>query len=385
MKKLLPLIVCLPLSASALEINGNLGISSLIYQHAPQYSEQHRSQTSAFAELDLYHSWNDERDSLRFKPYVRLDQHDSARTHADIRELLWIHVADDWELRTGIGKVFWGVNEANHLVDIINQDDLVDDMSDDPKLGQPMINLSLVRDWGTVDLFVLPGFRERTYAGEQGRLRPNPAIDTDNASFESHAKEKHVDFALRWSHSFDEYDLGLSYFNGTGRDPRLQQKNGKLIPHYEQIQQLGFDAQATLDEWLWKFEAIYRKDAQESFAAASGGFEYTFVGLFDSSADLGWLMEYSWDDRGTAQQQNIFQNDVMIGWRLAMNDAESSELLLGMVQDLDDTDSRSLQLEASRRFGDNIKLNLEWRWFSDSPSQLLAEDDHVQLSLTYYY
>jgi len=34
-------------------------------------------------------------------------------------------VADDWELTTGVSKVYWGVMEAVHLVDIINQTDFV--------------------------------------------------------------------------------------------------------------------------------------------------------------------------------------------------------------------------------------------------------------------
>ena len=74
-------------------------------------------------------------------------------------------------MRVGIRKEFWGVTEFQHLVDVINQTDGVEDFDGEDKLGQQMVNLSLVNDWGIVDLFLLPGFRERTYAGEEGRLR----------------------------------------------------------------------------------------------------------------------------------------------------------------------------------------------------------------------
>ena len=60
-------------------------------------------------------------DSFTFQPFIRIDQQDEERSHFDIRELAWLHVGNDWELRTGIRKVFWGVNESQHLVDIINQ------------------------------------------------------------------------------------------------------------------------------------------------------------------------------------------------------------------------------------------------------------------------
>lgn len=35
--------------------------------------------------------------------------------------MTWLVVEQDWELRLGVRKVFWGVTEGSHLVDIINQ------------------------------------------------------------------------------------------------------------------------------------------------------------------------------------------------------------------------------------------------------------------------
>jgi len=384
MPYLLALLFALPLSCAALELDSKIGLASRIYQHAPAYAEQARQYGSVFAELEFYQAWNADQDSIKFVPYLRLDQHDNARSHADVRELLWLHVGDDWEFRAGISKVFWGVMEGNHLVDIINQNDWVDDISGDEKLGQPLLNLNLIQDWGTLGLFVLPYFREATYPGIAGRLRGDLPIATDSAAYESGARAGHVDLALRWSHTFAEYDLGLSYFRGTARTPRLRFQDGVLIPYYEQIQQLGLDAQATLESWLWKFEAIYRDDAIDRYAALSGGFEYSFFDIWESGVDLGWIMEYSWDQRGE-NQQNIFQNDLMLGLRLALNYAQGSELLLGVVQDLDDSAVRSVQLEASRRLGENWRLNLEWRVFSDNPKNLFSTDDHLQLSLSYFF
>jgi len=81
---------------------------------------------AASFEPEFNHSWNDGSDSFTFRPFFRIDQHDDERTHFDIRELTWIHAADEWELRVGIRKEFWGVTEGQHLVDIINQSDQVE-------------------------------------------------------------------------------------------------------------------------------------------------------------------------------------------------------------------------------------------------------------------
>jgi len=57
--------------------------------------------------------------------FGRVDQHDRNRTHGDIREGFFELFFDEWSLGFGIPKVFWGVTESRHLVDIINQNDLV--------------------------------------------------------------------------------------------------------------------------------------------------------------------------------------------------------------------------------------------------------------------
>jgi len=385
------LMLLMPLWVQALEINGHIGTSVFLFSNDPSYSQQHthKQQWSLIAEAEFYQAWNDDQDSLLFKPYARIDQYDKERSHFDIRELLWLHAEENWELRTGISKVFWGVNEFNHLVDIINQDDLVDNITSEEKLGQPMINLTLLRDWGTIDLFILPGFRERTFPGKAGRLRSPAPVDTDNAQYESSAGNKHVDFSLRWSHTFDDYDVGIYYFRGTNRDPHfipVQQSDGEfgLIPYYDQIDQFGMDFQATLEDWLWKLEMIKRKGKFDNYAALSGGFEYTFYTIFDSSIDLGIITEYSWDERNDPSIGQ-FQNDIMFGSRFAFNDAQSSELLAGWIQNVDQSKLRSFQIEASRRLGDSWKISLDLRLFSDHKYNPVSEDDHIQLTLKKFF
>ena len=154
----------------AADWSGYGGMESRLYPHAPLDPAQERTSWSLLFKPEFYLSWHDAH-SLVFVPYLRWDAHDGERTHFDVRELYWETYGGNWGLRVGVGKVFWGVVETQHLVDIVNQTDAVENPDGEDKLGQPMLNLSLIRDWGTVDLFVLPGFRERTFAGRVGRLR----------------------------------------------------------------------------------------------------------------------------------------------------------------------------------------------------------------------
>ncbi|MEJ2090444.1 MAG: hypothetical protein P8Y69_18715, partial [Gammaproteobacteria bacterium] len=108
---------------------------------------QSRFHPSVSIKADYYLAWNDERQSLTFAPFYRYDGEDDERTLFDIREGFWSLVGDDWDLHLGVKQVFWGVTEFNHLVDIINQNDLVENIDGEDKLGQPMAHLSLVRNW----------------------------------------------------------------------------------------------------------------------------------------------------------------------------------------------------------------------------------------------
>ncbi len=343
---------------------------------------------SVIVEPEFYRSFNDGNDSLLFAPYLQADQHDGSRNRLDIRELTWVHVGENWELRSGIRQEYWGVTEFQHLVDVINQFDNAVDLDNEDKLGQPMINLSLVRDWGILDYYLLPGFRERSWPGTRGRLRP-PLPVLGPARYQSGQGNRHVDHALRWSHTLGDVDLGLAWFRGTNREPLLMPDEAftRLTPYYEQMEQFSLELQATLGDWLWKLEAYHRSASLEDYRALQAGFEYTRYGVMDSAADLGLLLEYGWNDSRQASY-NLFQNDLFTGFRLALNDTQSSEVLAGVSQDLDGGGT-TLLLEASRRLGNDWKASLTGRWFhardASDPLYYFRRENMIEFRLSWFW
>lgn len=385
-------------TASALKISGNLDTQWAYYPQT-SYPSQHELNISFAGLLEFYTSNENNTESLTFTPFYRYDVRDEERTHGDIRELAWTHVGNFYELRAGISKVFWGVTESQHLVDIINQTDFVEAIDGEEKLGQPMIKLSFSPDFGVFDVFVLPWFREATFAGVEGRLRPPLPISNDKALYEHEDKEKHIDFAARWSHYIGDIDLALSYFKGTSREALFSPLNlqiigtqAYLLPYYSQIQQLGFEAQWLNGDWTWKLEAIYRLSEATQFDrqfAATAGLEYTLYGIFESPADLGLLFEYHHDNRDKRQLTSVLDNDIFIGTRLAFNDVQSSDLLAGVIIDAD-YQSQSWFVEASRRIGNSVKVNLEARIYQqiDPEDRLLYvihKEDFIQAEVQWFF
>jgi hypothetical protein len=378
-----------------------------------------------------------------FTPFGRLAENDDRRTHADLREGHWLHVGKDWDTVVGFSKVFWGVTESRHLVDIVNQDDQVEDIDGDAKLGQPMVNGNIFGDWGRLALFYLPYFRERTFEANNARFRGPLPIDVDDAVFESDMKQWHPDFAGRYDRTFGDLDLGLSAFHGTSREPGYDieiTRNGLFtVPTYGILTQLGLDALYTYGNWLWKLEAIQRWGPGDDYAAAVGGFEYTFSNLFESSRDVGILLEYNYDGRrepppalfpfnktsankvkqkflkfarnptgpipfadqfgevvndGRIEYNNgvppaFFQNDVFVGTRITFNDENDTNLLVGAIIDVDNKGTY-LQFEGTHRITDNWSAEVDGRFFidipkSDTPLFYVSSDSFVQVQVFRYF
>jgi hypothetical protein len=379
-----------PLIANSYELTANISLEGRGFLHSPDYPRQKRHNASLAIMPELYHEFSTG-SSLIITPFLRLDSSDDERTHWDIREANYLYLAGNWEVRAGVGKVFWGATEFVHLVDIINQTDLVESLDGEEKLGQPMVHLSVPGDWGIIDAFLLPWFRERTYPGEKGRLRYPLVVDSDHASYESGAEENNLDLALRYSHTLADADFGLYHYVGTSRQPTLLpgMRHGVavLFPYYQQIQQTGFDVQMVVGNWLCKGEGVYRSGQGRSFAATTFGFEYTFIGISESSMDLGIIGEYIFDDR-ESQIASPYNNDIMAGLRLAVNDADGTEILAGMIKDINES-ALIFSIEASRRLGERWKVNVEAAFFTSidefDPACSLRDDDLITAELVYYF
>ena len=375
-------------------------------------SDQNFNNSLSF-EAEMYTEWADGTQSLTFKPFYRVDEMDDERTHGDVRELMWHMVADEYELKAGIGKVYWGVTESNHLVDIVNQTDGVENIDGEDKLGQPMIQLLLERDWGNLDVFVLPYHRERTFAGTDARL--SVGMDYADAIYESDNEESNVDVAGRFYSYIDDFEYALSVFHGNSREPVVGgftpdgSNFTKAQPYYPVISQVGVELQYLIEGWAWKFEGIHREGMPEadgslggyavlntplgvslgdeqSYFATTAGFEYTQVGILETRIDLGWVVEHMYDSRQEKASFGAFEHDVLLATRWAANDDADSTLLVGAVVDYEYEDY-SLSLEGTTRLMDGLSLEVEARVFApdeDAPLYGFRDEDFIKLTLSYY-
>ncbi len=386
------------------EFYGEGGVEATFFAEGPRFPGQARHDVSAYIEPTFYAEWADRDIRATFTSFARADAADSERSHFDIREAKLDFLADDWEVTVGVDTVFWGKAEAAHLVDIINQTDTLEDLDDEDSLGQPMIRVGRQFDFGTVQAFYLPYFRERKFAGEGGRLRVGLPVEEEFDNVRVDGGVFAPSFALRYDGVFGGADVGLSAFHGVSRDPgfdpiiALPSVPGAapqvvgLAPVYDRITQVSFDGQFTDDATLYKVEAIFRtgqtnlSGIEEDYVGVTGGVEHTLYQVFDN-ADLGLIAEYAYDSRGR-DATTTFNNDIILGARLALNDeADTSFLLTSSIDHRDEVGT--IRLEAQRRVSDGLVAEIEATLFingdQDPLGADLQDDSFVRLKLTYFW
>ncbi|WP_424972324.1 hypothetical protein [Dinoroseobacter sp. S76] len=381
----------LPLLAQDLRVSPELSFEATLFPEDAQFPDQRDGGVGALiATGDLTWRSAERRWQAVLEPYLRYDSGDNDRSYGDLRRGFLRYLGDGWDVTIGTDRVFWGVVESVNVVDILNQRDRLENADLDEKLGQPMLRFAAQTEIGDFDLYYLPYFRERAYPGPESRPQFPLPVDDRNPGFEREGAETAGDIALRYANRFGGFDLGLTYFQGTARQPRLDLDPARqvLVPFYQRQRQAGIDLQYTTDAWLWKLEAAAVEIGADRFTAAVGGVEYTFFDVGGSGRDIGLIAEYIYDDRDQSRSPvTPFDDDIFLGTRITWNDLDDSELLAGAIIDANGGGAQ-FSLEYERRLFDSNLLEIELRAYDGQKDPLLQafeEDSSLLLRWTRFF
>ncbi|MEZ4222667.1 MAG: hypothetical protein R3B13_17125 [Polyangiaceae bacterium] len=389
---MLAALSCSACAGTTLREGGHVSTDARAYFGPARFADQKSGNgLSLRMEPELSVQSESEEHTVTLHPFIRMDPADEQRTHYDLRQADYVFATGPLTTGVGVGLFSWGVLEAHKLVDIINQSDLVEDIGGSEKLGQPYVGSGLSGESWSLRALYLPYSRDRTFPGDEGRLRFPLVVDTDQPQYESSLARFHPGFAGRGSISVGELDLGLSAFAGLSREPRFyaQLTERAVIPRYEQLRHVGVDAQWTHEALSLKLEATARtwSTTFRPSAGIGGGLEYSFFDIGPFGYDLTLVGEYYWDNRPLDAPVTLYDHDAFGGFRFALNDDSDTMLLAGMLVDVD-TGFSSLQVSASRRLGERWRLFLEGRGFFGPEGILessLLSDDYAQLRVAYYF
>jgi|GEM_PF-1634716 len=363
---------------------------------------RHSTALNVSLKADYYTDWNDGDDSFIFSPFLNINQRDSNMTYVDISELTWVHVKEEWETRIGIRQETWGTVIGSSLVDVINTSSgIFSALFDSPKLGQPMINFSRENNkYGTLDLYVLAGFRETNYPGSGSRPAIPLTIDDSNSTINNTSEYfPGLDYAARWVFPVNRWEVGLSYFKGVGRgndwQPSLTPSiNGSLdslvtiTPTYNSLEQVGVELSWTKNGLSLNFEGVSRHrdrfntNAQERYGAAVIGAEYDIGQVFNTRLSAQGVLQYLHDDRKGNGNIGVFrENDILSGINLNFNDERESSLFISNIIDVKTYEQLYLA-SLSTNISDQLKVSLSaiYVYIPDEPIESNL-DDAIDLSL----
>ena len=238
-----------------IEQYGKVEFKADSYFESPAYSEQN----DYFGEVQIEPSLFIEQGSMKTFIQPRLRVGDTGAGRADLREAHISFSANEMDIRIGSLLEFWGKTESYNPSDIINSYDYTSGLSDSQKLGAPAFKVSSDLNDGYLSLLLFPFFVENAYPGLSSRARLQTIVSNDTASYSNDASRNDNSYALRYEGYQGDLDYGLSYFDGITREPFFTlSSDGRLVPEYFSIQQIGADVQYLLGDTALKTEIVRR-------------------------------------------------------------------------------------------------------------------------------
>lgn len=334
------------------------GEAALVLRAYPQAPAGDQERTGRGVRLAPEWSWRSGDDLLRLEPLFQLENPGSGRSKVDLKEMSWSRRLGESTLDVGITRLFWGVTESRHLINVINPPDLALDYSGETTLALPLLRYDLPTSLGRLEWILAPWEREPRYPGNRGRPRTSLPVQAEI----QHPDGRPAAFAVRLTLAGNgAYDAHLYHFQGLDREAVLTPRfpllgpPDALIASRQAIRQWGADLQVPWGNLLIKAEALLRQGYSRSFGAAVAGGEYTWSGVANSAADLGLLGELQYDDRPADAPLAPMKQAFYAGLRLALNDPASTEMLFGLLQ-ANETHARIWRGEFRRRLGDDYTL-----------------------------
>jgi hypothetical protein len=359
----------------------------------------------------------------KVRVYGRMDHYDEQRSTLAWEEAFIQVGSERVRLRAGLDIVNWTATEAFHPADVINARNLDSDLENLEKIGEPMVAL-LLRPFGesaetTVTLLALPYRSEPIFASQHSRLNfGSPMFDLRGTRRMLDRRGRFTDDnwgpqgAIAVRQVLGPVDLTLHVLEHMDRSQPLVLFDPMVLRPFllfQTVRQVGGTYQHAIGALLLKLEGAYRHfiDPQDPLP----GVPLTvFTAGLPDHGQLALGLEYGVTHEGgpestfllegqtllgvsgaTARAQlSVFQRDVLVGYRFALNDESSKEFLFGAIFDLERSGETLFNFSYQQRLDETWTLRAGLRLFHakpDSPSPLatLRKSDHLRLTLTRHF
>ncbi len=391
------------------ELKGHVGINSQFYLQLP--NSKHQNNLTAYEALEV--TYNQDELLLGASVYAQQDYYDIAndedneRTFTRLEELYVQYEFEENAVFAGRNIRFWGALEARNIVDGFNTKDLRTDLFDTDKMGAWSLAYTHYTYDGEFSIIVKLYEESQKMAATPYAYYFFPKNIIYDEALQSEESRYRPTLYLSYSGSLDwEHPLDFALIFQNGYDSqRYFKPNGSLDgssvvfkEHAYLVNKIMTYNTMVVGATLLKLEALYTdvidNDVISDYYHVGLGIEHTLN--FDSiSGELGIIGEYyryeTLEDEKYSDLElfEIFENDLFLGVRYTFNDVDDSSLVGGVILDLD-YDEQAYYLEYESRFGESLKLSLDYRYIKPSKEHqtayaLLQKHERVGLKLGYYF
>jgi hypothetical protein len=391
MKKilLLSMVSASFLFAEGLDYKGNISIESSYAKH--DIEGKRDTQNALRLELEL--KQKTQNGQFVFNGKVIVDNDDSRRRYFDATDLYYKHEFENSDLLIGRNTRFWGAMEFYNHTDTFNTKDWLDNPFDyDAKLGAN--NITYTQYFDNSEFSVLAKVHEIGQKVQDQKSVNNFFPSSYSDRLETQKSEDRPTFYLKYSASAEDtqLDYSLIYQNGYDEQRYLAPVGRELRQHAYLVDKVMGYATLVSGETIYKTELAYTKSDDEKvsdYGQISVGLEHTLYGVWGKS-DLGLLAEYykynAKDENklGAKEFGNLFANDVMLGFRLSVNDSADSDVLAGMAIDRDNQE-KLIFAEYNTRLLEKYKLKLSYQHLAPKEGSTFQEVDLAKVEFGYYF
>ena len=374
-------------SPSPWRMTGSAAMGARLYQHPDEPGrESHR----AALRLSPEWRWADGAWQFVASPVLDAEGAGNGRSQVGFDAL---HVAarvDGMSFKAGLSKLFWGVTESRHLVDVVNPPDLAHHYAAEQRLATAMLYLALPTPAGQLETLLLPWERDPRFPGPHGRPRTALPIGGEV----NHPNGRPPAFATRLTVSRGDFDAHLYFFRGLDREtvltvrPRPQAPPNELAAVRRLVRQWGADLQVPVGNLLVKSEMTYRSGYSHGFLSGVAGGEYAMSGIGGSVVDVTLLGEYQFDRRPADAPLTALRHGAYAGVRVALNDPDSTEFKFGVIVETA-TGARVWRADGSRRVATNWTVEAALSVFQNARGSAVLQDyrrdGHVEILARYHF
>ena len=344
----------------------------------------------------------------KFQFFTRNDTKDSTRNISYLKDAYLGLNFNNVEVLAGYQIFNWSTTEAFHPVDVINSRNYDSDTESIERMGLPALTITYLFDTGSVSLINYTDVIVPYFPGSSNRLNflggalqlGTPLVLKKDETISDSLKAPQI--ALKFDKSFDSSDLSITYLDHIDTtQPSFVLSGLSLLPVFIQKNQIGVTYQYAINDSLIKVEAAH-KDFKNDITTAYGtnnqldhsdiavGFEYSYN--HKKGPTSTFIIEYDkllGQPKEESLQLSIFENDILLGYRLAINDIKSKELFIGLINDLYLTESIT-SFSYSQRLTDVWKINFSFRGtHSPTSANTLLNSSHgniqTNLNITRYF